>query len=465
MSEQIRGSEREEEDSVRHSTKKKKDSHPPGNSNEVEGSFRSPSTNPSYGPNYKDKLLGEIPSADEQAFFGTAMDDDGDIIDEEDVEPVEGEVVVSIPKEMKARIRASWSCSLIVKVFGRSVGYFFLVNKLRSLWCTSGEFSCVDLGYGFFLVRFESNDDFESILKGGPWFIGDHFLSIRPWVPDFKPTEASVSSIAVWIRLPELPVEYYDKGPLLLIGGSIGPVLRVDYNTAVGFRGRFARICIQINLEKPLIRMLRLGKIRQAVVYEGINALCFTCGIIGHKKEACPIKPAIIPVPEQTSTPPPDSGGIQATDRDGELFGPWMLVTRRKGQGRQTGVGTAGKIVHGKESVHTPYVYAENTEVPLIDVPRMDSLFVRKDSVPCRNNQNNRHADKNGSLIRKTRNNALAGPELGPNSVGSDWIAPTSFGPNGTVIFSAGASSSKAHSPNSSTYPNFHLKFSTPVAF
>uniref|UniRef100_A0A2N9H633 CCHC-type domain-containing protein n=1 Tax=Fagus sylvatica TaxID=28930 RepID=A0A2N9H633_FAGSY len=431
MSEQIRGSEREEEDSVRRRTKKKKDSHPPGNSSEVEGSFRSPSTNPSYGPSYKDKLLGEIPGAYEQAFFGTAMDDDGDITDEEDVEPVEGEVVVSIPKEMKARIRASWSCSLIVKVFG----------------------------------RFESNNDFESILKGGPWFIGDHFLSIRPWVPDFKPSEASVSSIAVWIRLPELPVEYYDKGPLLLIGGSIGPVLRVDYNTATGSRGRFARICIQIDLEKPLIRMLRLGKIRQVVVYEGINALCFTCGIIGHKKEACPIKPAVIPVPEQTSTPPPDSGGIQATDRDGELFGPWMLVTRRKGQGRQTGVGTAGKIVHGKEPVHTPYVYAENTEVPLMDVPRMDSLFVRKDSVPRRNNQNNRHADKNGSLIRKTRNNALAGLELGSNSVGSDWIAPTGFGPNGTVIFSAGASSSKAHSPNSSTYPNFHSKFSTSVAF
>uniref|UniRef100_A0A2N9FS20 CCHC-type domain-containing protein n=1 Tax=Fagus sylvatica TaxID=28930 RepID=A0A2N9FS20_FAGSY len=449
MSEQIRGSEREversveEEDSVRRSTKKKKDSHPPGNSSEVEGSFRSPSTNPSYGPSYKDKLLGEIPGAYEQAFFGTTMDDDRDITDEEDVEPVEGEAVV----------------------FGRSVGYLFLVNKLRSLWRNFGEFSCVDLGYGFFLVRFESKDDFESILKGRPWFIGDHFLSVRPWVPDFKPSEASVSSIAVWIRLPELPVEYYDKGPLLLIGGSISPVLRVDYNTASGSRGRFARICIQIDLEKPLIRTLRLGKIRQAIVYEGINALCFTCGIIGHKKEACPIKPAVIPVPEQTSTPPPDSGGIQATDRDGELFGPWMLVTRRKRQGRQTGVGTAGKIVHGKEPVHTPYVYAENTEVPLMDVPRMDSLFVRKDSVPRRNNQNNRHADKNGSLIRKTGNNALAGLELGPNSVGSDWIAPTGFGPNGTVIFSAGASSSKAHSPNSSTYPNFRSKFSTPVVF
>jgi hypothetical protein len=29
-------------------------------------------------------------------------------------------------------------------------------------------------------VKFDSKDDFEGVLKGGPWFIGDHFLSLRP---------------------------------------------------------------------------------------------------------------------------------------------------------------------------------------------------------------------------------------------------------------------------------------------
>ena len=36
------------------------------------------------------------------------------------------------------------------------------------------------------------------------------FLAIRPWEPYFKTSEAKMSSVAVWVRLPELPIEFYD---------------------------------------------------------------------------------------------------------------------------------------------------------------------------------------------------------------------------------------------------------------
>ena len=81
--------------------------------------------------------------------------------------------------------------------------------------------------------------------------------------------------MAVWIRLPELPIEFYEPSALLKIGKAIGPVLRIDANTANGVRGRFARLCEQVNLDKPLIRKLYLGKIEQFMQYEGINALFF----------------------------------------------------------------------------------------------------------------------------------------------------------------------------------------------
>jgi hypothetical protein len=147
-------------------------------------------------------------------------------------------VVIRFTRDLKQKIRAPWSTSLIVKVFGRSVGYVFLVNKLKFMWKAFGNFSCVDLGEGFFLIRFDSRTSFEEVLKGGPWFIGEHFLSLRPWTPNFRASAASVSSVAVWVRLPELPVEYYHKEALLHIGSGLGPVLRVDVNTATGTRGR-----------------------------------------------------------------------------------------------------------------------------------------------------------------------------------------------------------------------------------
>ena len=138
------------------------------------------------------------------------------------------------------------------------------------------------------LVKFDIVEDVDSILTGGPWFIGQHFLAIRQWEPRFKASTTTLSSVVVWIRLIELPMEFYEPNALKKIGRAIGPVLRIDYHTTNKERGRFARLCIQVNLDKPLVRKIYLGKIEQCVLYEGINALCFSCGRIRHKVEACP---------------------------------------------------------------------------------------------------------------------------------------------------------------------------------
>ncbi|XP_050254233.1 uncharacterized protein At4g02000-like [Quercus robur] len=146
----------------------------------------------------------------------------------------------------------------------------------------------MDLGYGFFLTRFSLREDYETILKKGPWFIGEYFLSIRPWEPDFRPTMASISSIAVWIRLNELPIEYYNAEALHQIDKSIGNVLRVDMHTTSKARGRFARLCVQVNMNKPLVTAILIRKFEQLVCYKGIQKLCFGCRRMGHKREHCP---------------------------------------------------------------------------------------------------------------------------------------------------------------------------------
>ena len=71
------------------------------------------------------------------------------------------------------------------------------------------------------------------------------------------------------------------------IGSAIGPVLRIDSYTAAGSRGSYARLCIQIDLDKPLIKSIRIGRLVQQVKYEGISSLCFCCGRLGHKQENC----------------------------------------------------------------------------------------------------------------------------------------------------------------------------------
>ena len=147
---------------------------------------------------FKDKLVGEIPGTYTQAFnfrdFGDFMEDDAES-DEEVKVLRQGVAMVKFSKEFKQHIQSPWARGLIVKVYGKSMGFNFLQPKLLSLWKPTGHLDCVPLGHGFFLARLSLKEDFENVLKKGPWFIGEHFLSLRPWEPNFRPAAANVTFV------------------------------------------------------------------------------------------------------------------------------------------------------------------------------------------------------------------------------------------------------------------------------
>ncbi|XP_050280478.1 uncharacterized protein LOC126721484 [Quercus robur] len=201
-----------------------------------------------------------------------------------DVEDVnKGLLAVNLSSDTRKHIRAKWAHALIVKVFGRSVGFHYLHAKVMNLWKPTGRLDCVDLGKDFFLIRFGLVEDYNNVIKGGPWFVGEHFLTIIVWEPNFRPANAVFNMFAVWIRLPELPIEYYELSVLREVGNTIGPVLRIDSNTATEVQGQYARICVQVDLNKPLVRKILLEGWVQEIQYEGINTLCFSCGRVGHQ--------------------------------------------------------------------------------------------------------------------------------------------------------------------------------------
>ena len=366
---------REEEAELARSNKKVKDI----NHAEFNDGFRasSPSldnqaTGTNAKPSFKDKLVGEIPGAFAQAFdLSDQMEEDSESDDEngEDFKSVrEGQVRMKLSRETKKRIRGPWSKAIIVKLVGKAVGLNYMQSRLGQLWAPEGRMDCIDLSYGFFLVRFFTKDDLERVIKRGPWFIGDHFLSLRPWEPFFKPSSANVSLIAVWIRLNELPIELYETEVLREIGEHVGKVLRIDSHTAMEARGRYARICIQIDINKPLVNSILIGRFEQVVTYEGIQKLCFSCGRIGHKVEACPYtickdkgKEPVVPTEKAQASQTSDGvdgsadrqneqgttthNACEVTEEEG-YYGPWMMVSRKRYAPKENrteyGTGNAG---------------------------------------------------------------------------------------------------------------------------
>ena len=103
---------------------------------------------------------------------------------------------------------------------------------ITSLWKPIGRMDCVDLGNDIFLIKFQAKEDYSRVLREGSWFVGGHYLSIRCWEPNFKSSKVNLSSVVVWIPLPELLIEYYEPSALKEIGEAIRPVLRIDAQTA-----------------------------------------------------------------------------------------------------------------------------------------------------------------------------------------------------------------------------------------
>ena len=146
----------------------------------------------------------------------------------------------------------------------------------------------VALDNDLFLAKFTSIDDYGYTMLGGPWMIFNHYLTMRQWHHNFDPTQSSLQSLLVWVRIPCLPIEYFDYKFLMILGSKIGKLVRIDDATSTISKGHYARICMEIDLLKPLVAKFKLRRRVRKLEYKGFHLVCFVYGLYGHRKESCP---------------------------------------------------------------------------------------------------------------------------------------------------------------------------------
>ncbi|CAL1362287.1 unnamed protein product [Linum trigynum] len=57
----------------------------------------------------------------------------------------------------------------------------------------------------------------------------------------------------VWVQLPRLPSEFFNQIAVMRIVGLIGNPARVDRATLEGARMKYAHVCVEVDLTKPLL--------------------------------------------------------------------------------------------------------------------------------------------------------------------------------------------------------------------
>ncbi|KAH0781570.1 hypothetical protein KY290_001168 [Solanum tuberosum] len=191
------------------------------------------------------------------------------------------------PKDNE-RLWAPWKHSLIIKIIGKCIAHQYLRQKIQALWQLPENPPLIDLGSDYFIVKLSKEETSTYVLQNGPWFINGYFLSTKIWEPNFNPAKAKQIFTTIWVRLPQLPTEFYDGILLRRIGNSIGKLLKIDACTSSTLHGRYARLCVQIPMEEPVTISIQIGNHKQDIVYEGEGFLCKNCGRLGHTIQICP---------------------------------------------------------------------------------------------------------------------------------------------------------------------------------
>jgi hypothetical protein len=176
---------------------------------------------------------------------------------------------------------------LVVKLLGKTIGYNMMKTKLETVWKLNGGFDLMEVGNSFFMVKFDEEDDKTKVINEGPWMIFDHYLALRQWSPTFNAATATIDKTMAWIRIPNLNLVYYDESVLWAVASMVGTPVKVDMHTLRVARGKFARLCVEIDLTKPVVGRVGINGEWYNVQYEGLHIICTQCGCYGHILKDC----------------------------------------------------------------------------------------------------------------------------------------------------------------------------------
>uniref|UniRef100_A0A2K2AH39 Uncharacterized protein n=1 Tax=Populus trichocarpa TaxID=3694 RepID=A0A2K2AH39_POPTR len=101
-----------------------------------------------------------------------------------------------------------------------------------------------------------------------------------------------LARVPVWVRLYNVPLEYWTIKGLSCVASAIGVPLHADHTTLLRKRLSYARVCVEIDASKTLVKEYDLRCpnglfITISAEYEWIPSKCSNCNVFGHTTALC----------------------------------------------------------------------------------------------------------------------------------------------------------------------------------
>ncbi|GAU43133.1 hypothetical protein TSUD_348540 [Trifolium subterraneum] len=157
-------------------------------------------------------------------------------------------------------------------------------------WKLKNPVQVQDLNKNLYLFRFSTKNDADNVFNNGPWCFDKSHIVLRKITGEEQLENFDMDKILFWVRVYDLPLKLRSDSIAKKFGDVIGVYEGIDQRDVYRM-GRFLRIRVLLDLNKPLVRgtlVCYQGRnIRVFFKYEKLQRFCFICGRIGHQMKVC----------------------------------------------------------------------------------------------------------------------------------------------------------------------------------
>ena len=207
----------------------------------------------------------------------------------------DGKIIAKPPVEAVNEGIDMWKGCLVGQFLDKRLPYPVVRSLVNRLW---GKREMPDISTtesGLFFFRFRDPEARDWVMNAGPWHLAGRPFILRAWKPGMDMLNIQLSSIPIWVRFYNIPLEYWTSTCLGHIASTIGIPLHLDPLTENKSKLSFARIFIEVGVdcEFPKSVLLDRGNGSYSTIrieYPWAPQCCSKCNLFGHNLANCQAK-------------------------------------------------------------------------------------------------------------------------------------------------------------------------------
>ena len=141
---------------------------------------------------------------------------------------VDGKVIINPPVEAVVKGVGIWEGCLVGQFFDKLLPLHVVRSLVERLWGKHDLLEISTIDNGLYIFRFMDRDARYWVLENGPWYFFGRPIILRIWKPGMEMLNVHITSLPIWVKFFNIPLEYWTVTSLGYIASAVGIPLHLN---------------------------------------------------------------------------------------------------------------------------------------------------------------------------------------------------------------------------------------------